>query len=135
MYTQLTENSMEKTPRHYYGDIIRFLFLSVAIVMLVGLPIIARFLSLPPIVSVFAILMLGLAAGLTNPRQAWTAVVNVGIAIIGFVTFALSAVSSYQTHSAHSRFFISNLILAFIFLLTVYLSTKTLRGFLLNRTA
>ena len=102
--------------------------------MLVGLPTIAQFLALPPLVSVIAILILGLAAGLTNPQQMWTAVVNVSIAVVGFVTFALSAVSSFQTHAAHSKFFISNLILAFIFLLTVYLSTKTLRGLLLNRT-
>lgn len=117
---------------HYYGDIVRMLFLVSAMIMLIGLPVVSNYIAIPAIISVVGILVLGLAAGLTNPKQTWDAAINVAVAIVGFVVFESYAVSLYQKLGMDNKFFIANLILGFIFLFAVYFSVKTLRGLLLK---
>jgi hypothetical protein len=118
--------------KHYYGDIVRMLFLAAAILMLVGLPAISNYVSIPTVFSVISMLILGLAAGLTNPKQKWDAGINTVIASVGFVVFETYAVIAFREHGGTDKFFLSNLILGFIFLIAVYFSVKTLRGLLLK---
>jgi len=117
---------------HYYGDIVRLLFLASAVIMLVGLPGISNYLSIPTAVSVVAMLVLGLAAGLTNPKLLWESVINAVIASGGLVIFETYAVTAFRQHGAADKFFISNMVLGFIFLFAVYFSVKTVRGLLLR---
>lgn len=112
---------------HYYGDIVRILFLVASAVMLVGLPAFLDYTHLPTLVSVFAILILSCAAGLTNPNQLWSAVLNVVISIVGFMVFESFAVIAY-TNAESFPFLAANLILGFIFIAAVYYSVKTFRG-------
>lgn len=114
-------------PAHYYGDIVRVLFLVASAVMLVGLPAFMGYTHLPTMVSVFAMLILGCAAGLTSPGQLWSAVLNVVISIFGFMVFEGFAVIAY-TNAESFPFLAANLILGFIFIAAVYYSVKTLRG-------
>ncbi len=65
---------------HYYGDGVRKLFIAGAVVMLVTLPSLQSLISLPVMVSLFVILIIGIAAGLTNPRHVWAAFLNAIIA-------------------------------------------------------
>lgn len=125
--------SETNTPEHYYGNIVRMLFLMASIYMVVGLPVIRNYIEIPTVLSVIGILILGLAAGLTNPKQTWDAGINVGIAGFGLVVFESYAVAAYTKNGADDKFFLSNLILGFIFLLAVYFSVKTLRGLLLKQ--
>ncbi len=118
---------------HYYGDTVRMLFLLAALIMLVSLPVFADLTGLPPFVSVGAILVLGLAAGLTNPEQLWDAGVNAAIAVVGTLVFEGYAVLLYQKYNGPSGFFFTNLVLGFIFFVAVYFSVKTVRGLLLVR--
>ena len=113
---------------HYYGDVVRVLFLIAALIMLLGLPVFVDFLNLPVLYSIFAIVILGLSAGLTNPKQLWIAVVNVVISIYGFIEFDVHSVNASRTGVGGMKFFISNLVLSFIFLMAIYFSVKTLRG-------
>ena len=117
---------------HYYGDIVRVLFLISAIIMLIGLPAINNYLIIPTIFSVISMLILALAAGLTNPKMLWEAEINTVIAVVGFIVFETYAVIAFRQYSATDKFFLSNLILSFIFMFAVYFSVKTLRGLLLK---
>lgn len=96
--------------------------------MLIGLPAVTNSVHLPVLLSIGGILVLGLSAGLTNPRQIGNAVLNAIIATVGFVIFEVYTVNAYQNGGADSKFFATNLILGFLFLFAVYFSMKTLRG-------
>ena len=125
-----TQESQKIT--HYYGNSVRTLFMLAAIIMVVSLPIFKLEIGFPVIVSVIAILILGLAAGLTNPQQSWDAGVNLVVSASGFLIFMTYAVNTYREKTL-DRFFLTNLILSFIFLLAVYFSVKTLRGAMLQK--
>jgi hypothetical protein len=118
--------------KHYYGDIVRYLFLAAGILMLLTLPMFQGFIGLPVIFSILAIAGLGIAAGLTNPQQFISAAVNFSFSVIGFVTFAYSSVASYQSMESTDKFLLTNVILAAIFLFALYFSMKTLRAQMLT---
>ena len=56
---------------HYYGDIVRRLFLGAAALMLITLPFLQSFIPFPVFVSSFAALALTLCAGLIAPGRTW----------------------------------------------------------------
>lgn len=117
---------------HYYGDIVRVLFLTASVIMLIGLPIVSNYLNLPTIFSVIGILILVLSAGITNPKQLWHAGINCGIAAVGIAVFESYAVTAFRSFGPMDKFFLSNLALGFIFLFAGYFSVKTFRGLLLQ---
>lgn len=119
--------------RHYYGDVVRFLFLLAAVIMLITLPFLNPNLPVPLILSILIILTIGLVAGITNPLQKSTAVITTGISSIALVVFEYYAVTTYLTYSFTSLLFIVNQILALIFLFALYYSTKTLRAKLIEK--
>jgi hypothetical protein len=118
---------------HYYGDIVRDCFLVAALLMLIGLPWFVKYLTVPLPFSLLSIAVLALAAGLTNPVLYWSAIVNVVVSVAGFFVFEAGAVQAYVHYSPESKFFAANQLLAVIFVLALYYSVKTLRGFFLNR--
>ncbi len=124
---------MEKPLEHYYGDIVRYLFLAAGIIMLVTLPLFQSLIETPLMVSITGIAVLGIAAGLTNPQQVVSAVVNFVISIVGFITFAYSATTSFQGKIENDKFILTNIILAAIFIFAIYFSMKTMRSRLLNK--
>lgn len=124
---------MEKPLEHYYGDIVRYLFLAAGIIMLVTLPLFQSLIETPLMVSITGIAVLGIAAGLTNPQQIVSAVVNFVISIVGFITFAYSATTSFQGKIENDKFILTNIILAAIFIFAIYFSMKTMRSRLLNK--
>lgn len=124
---------MKTTLEHYYGDIVRFLFLASGLLMIITLPIFQDLLHIPTLISVSAIAILGIAAGFTNPKQLISAAVNFTISIFGFVVFAYTAINHYQSNINNDKFLLTTIILAGIFLFAVYFSMKTLRSELLDR--
>jgi len=122
---------MPKIP-HYYGDAVRMLFMIAAIVMFVTLPMFNQDIGLPVVFSAVAILILGTAAGLTNPKLIWDAGINAAIAVAGFLVFVIYSVNSYGEGGVEN-FFLTNLTLGFIFLLAIYFSVKTFRGLILQK--
>lgn len=111
---------------HYYGDTVRQLFVVAGLLMLASGPFFRSALPVPAFVSVLAVLLVGLAAGLINPRQLWTIGLNTVVALVGFVVFEYYALMAYGGVSI--LFFWVNQILALIFFIALYLSTKTLRS-------
>jgi hypothetical protein len=117
----------QSKPAHYYGDVVRALFLAACVVMLVGLPAFLGYTRVPTLVSVLAVLLLGCAAGLTNPNQFRTAVLNAVLSVVGFVVFEAFAVIAYGSTESF-LFLAANVCLGFIFIAAVYYSVKTVRG-------
>ena len=122
----------KKLTLHYYGDLVRFLFLLGAVIMLLTLPVLNNLLPVPTLVSILIILALALFAGFTNPRLKSTGIINAGVAIAGFIVFEYYAIVAYVTFTKFTLFFATNQILAIIFLVASYYTVKTLRGMLLR---
>ncbi len=118
--------------RHYYGNIVRVLFLVGALVMVIGLPVVKNYLTFPVLVSVVGILFLALCAGFTNPRLALSAYINTFLSCVAFVVFEYFAVVSFEKYGAGSKFFVANLLLGLLFMFAVYFSVKTVRGLLVS---
>lgn len=117
---------------HYYGDTVRKLFLTSAVLMIITLPFMARFIEVPLYISILAALAISVFAGITNPLQRWVAVLNFLIALAGAFIFENAAINGYSTYSIIHQAFYINQILAILFIVTLYFTTKTLRGMLLK---
>ncbi|MFI5205945.1 MAG: hypothetical protein ACHQVK_03310 [Candidatus Paceibacterales bacterium] len=122
----------KKVVRHYYGDFVRVFFLAAAVIMLTTLPTLNSQLPVPLNISILIILLLTIIAGLANPLQKWTGVINTAVSILGFVMFERYAMSAYIEKTFASIPFLTNQSLALIFLLASYFATKTLRAFFLK---
>jgi cation transport ATPase len=127
IHTTTTETvTVKKSLPHYYGDIIRKLFLVAGMIMLATLPFLHVRVSAPVFLSIVFILVLTFAAGFTNPRQKWNITINTVISLVGFSIFTFEAVTRFE--SIFDLLFATNMSLACLFLFAFYLSTKTLRG-------
>jgi hypothetical protein len=111
---------------HYYGDVVRRLFLLSALLMTITLPFFAAEIPGPFELSIFVIPLLVLAAGLTSPSQTWSHFLNTFLAVAGSIVFEYYAVLSYQ--ASDQKYFAVNQILTVLFLFATYFSVKTVRG-------
>ncbi len=116
---------------HYYGDLVRRFFLGGAVLMLLTLPFVNPLLPFPIFTSILVIIILCLVAGLTNPLQAWVAVINEITAVIAVLVFEYYAVMYYQNGGV-SVIFNVNQVLSLNILVAFYYSTKNLRGIILS---
>ncbi len=119
--------------RHYYGDAVRFLFMLAAIIMLITLPFLSGKLPVPIYFSILVILIIGVLAGITNPLQKWISVLNAVISIGALSAFEYFAVKSLINNKVTTLYFITNQVLAFVFLFALYYSIKTLRALYLKQ--
>lgn len=115
---------------HYYGDTERTLFLFAGAAMLVGLFFFNQFLPSPLYLSLIAVATLVVMAGFVSPRQKWLTFANTAVAFIGSVIFSYEAFTTRD--AAQAGYYPAvlpwmNLILAAIFMLTLYFTVKTLR--------
>ena len=118
-------------PRHYYGDIVRILFV-VAAVILFSMQFTGIRLPFSTFGSIMMIIVLVTAAGLTNPVQAWIHWVNIFIAGFCLLLFGGLALNRFQTQAALFPDGILIGILAMMFLVALYSAVKTLRGLLMR---
>lgn len=123
----------KKLSLHYYGDMVRSLFMLAALVMLITLPFVNDLLPVSLPISILGILFLGIFAAITNPLQIWTTIFNVAISIIAFLIFEYYSIDAYYKFSFQSLLFWTNQILSIIFLFAIYYSIKTLRGMFLQK--
>lgn len=113
---------------HYYGDIVRKLFLLSAALMLFLLPFFTDYIPVSTNLAILIILSLGVFAGVTNPQQKSVAVINTVVAVAGVTVFGFYAIDSYLQYSYRNLYFWANQTLAIIFLFALYYSTKTFRA-------
>ncbi len=119
---------------HYYGNLVRRLFLGGAILMLLTLPFLNALLPVPLFYSLLIIIVLSLVAGFTSPVKRWAIALNEAIAIIAVLSFEYYAVTYYVMYSAGSSLFLVNQLLALDFLIALYFNTKTLREMISRKT-
>jgi len=127
------QNIQEKT-RHYYGDIVRKIFIVAGIVFLIAIIRDNELLPFYMIVGVISVLLLTILAGLTNPviensRTKKIIIADFIISAVLFVLFEYLAISDYyEVKNLTHEFFLIRQSLAVIFLVALYYSTKTYRG-------
>lgn len=115
---------------HYYGDIVRMLFLAAAILMLVGAPFYTDDLKTQlPFIVIGAIVLVALAA-LTSPRSPLVMRLNAGAAGAGVVIYEIWALWGYGISTAID--FALRQIPAVIFIFAFYFALKTLRAMLMG---
>lgn len=116
---------------HYYGDIVRRLFLTGSLVMLASLPFFAHMFLTSTAVPVFIVLLFGLAAAWTSPAQKVVALANALISGAAVVLFAYFASSFQYDHTDWHEYAIRvfTLGLAINFFFAFYFSIKTVRGY------
>ena len=132
LYNETMSNGSPKVP-HYYGDIVRRIFLSVAVIMLATLPFFTERLPVSVPISLLIIILMGIFAGVTNPVKLFPAFIDFAVSLGAVVVFEYYAVRFYQEYSSTDMLFWLNQGFAFLFLFALYFSTKTLRGMLLDK--
>ena len=109
---------------HYYGDMVRTLYLIAGVIMLVTLPL---FKTVVPIdLAIIAIVVTALLAGLISFRHGWVFALNIAASLVGISIFEYYAVL-FQGNESVSSFFWINQILAIIFFFAAYFGVKTIR--------
>lgn len=119
---------------HYYGDNVRRIFLVCAGVMMVAIPLAPSILPVSPIVAVAFILLVGVMAGLTNPKQLWVIQADTLLAAVGFVVFEYGAMVGAGEAGVTSLTFAGRQLLAVCFFFALYFSAKTWRAGTLRAT-
>ncbi len=114
---------------HYHGDFVRMCFVGAAVLILV-MQFTGDNLPMTPVALLGFVTVLVIAAGITNPASRGIHWFNLlisftGLAIFGSVAIArLNSIRDFFTHDGIAG------IIAFVFLIAMYLSTRTLRGVL-----
>lgn len=118
---------------HYYGDIVRKLFLAGGVIALVFRPIYPDLIPLNSFLFIIAMLVIAIIAGITNPEKYWTMISDLVIAGIAFIIFEYSAVSKYTTVNNLTFLFLVQQSLGLIFFFALYYSSKTVRAMYLKK--
>ncbi len=122
-------------PLHYHGDAVRRLFIAAAVIMLVSLPFYYSLVSVPLVLSVTSALVVVFLAGLENPRQRWVIIANTIVSLLGAAVFEYAAVEYMSAVvSWRDPFFWINEVIAVIFVVALYYSSKSMRGILLKNS-
>jgi len=128
------ESKKDIKPEHYYGDVVRKIFMLIASIMVGSYPVYYEFIKLPHIISVLAVITVVILAGLQNPMYYGIAVINTLASIAGFTIFELRSISIYLNPEDYTvQFFFVNETLAVLFMLALYFCSKTLRGMYFNK--
>ncbi|MEK9161126.1 MAG: hypothetical protein AAB440_03830 [Patescibacteria group bacterium] len=118
-------------PKHYYGDLVRILFV-VAAVILFTMQFTGIRLPFSSFGSIMMVMFLVVAAGLTNPVQIWIHWVNIFISAFCLILFGGLALSRFQNQQALFPDGILIGTLALMFMVALYSAVKTLRGILMR---
>jgi uncharacterized membrane protein len=117
---------------HYHGDQVRVIFVISALIIIIAQSTGAD-LPLSTIGAVISATALVIAAGITNQAIYWIHWMNALLAITGTLLFGSTVVGNYR---AGSSFFDPSFLfleaLALLFLVALYLTTRTIRGKLIR---
>lgn len=118
-------------PPHYYGDIVRGIFVFSGLVMLAALPFSTSFVPLPLPLTIALVIILGLLAGFMSPWRLFITLANTIVSLVGTIVFEYQAVTFLNAGTPAFLFFASQ-VLAIAFFVALYYSTKTLRWLLME---
>lgn len=115
---------------HYHGDVVRVVFVLSAALMFLA-EMIGGSLPFSTAATVFIIIILVISAGITNPAQLWIHWVNLFISLTGLMLFGSTTLTRFRTEAPLNESLIVG-ILSVMFLVALYLSTRTVRGLLVR---
>lgn len=124
---RIVDLDRELKDMHYYGDRVRSIYVGMAVLMLAMSPFVQDRLPFPALLSVFAVVVLTIVAGLITPKTITVIVLNFLVSIASVVVFGKEAILTYS-RNYKDIFFIGNFILSIASLFALYYSSKTLRG-------
>ena len=110
---------------HYYGHIVRRLFIAAGVVMILTLSFFHGSIPVDSYFAILSILTIAIVAGLTGPLQRWSIVLNALVAIASFVTFEENAVYRHQGFAEPLFWIYQSLALLFFF--AFYFAVKSVR--------
>jgi hypothetical protein len=113
---------------HYYGDKVRTLLISAAVIMVLTMPFFSELIPKPTFFSILAALIVIILSGLISPRQKIIVLLSLLVSAGGFLAFQYYALGAYQTLGFKSAFFLINELLALLYLISTYFATKSVRG-------
>lgn len=113
------------TVAHYYGDIVRALFVAAAIMAGVAIPFSGE-LTTGAIIGAPAIVILLVLAGLTNPHGKTIVTLDAVVSAAGVVFTQLLALSAYSQEYFPLFAFLEAI--SIVFMAALYFSVKTLRA-------
>lgn len=117
---------------HYHGKEVRIIFVVIAVVLIVAQSTKAE-LPFSTLGAVVSAMILVIAAGITNPAVSWIHWMNALLAIFGTLIFGTSAVEHYRAGvSFFDPSFTYLETLSILSLIALYLTTRTIRGKLLQ---
>lgn len=111
---------------HYYGRIVRRLFVVGAVIMAATLPFFSDKIYEPLSLSILVIVVISIVAGFNSPRYYWSVILDVLISAAAAMIFEYYAVNAYRDFRP-INFFWANQLLMLTFLVALYFSIKTLR--------
>ena len=115
---------------HYYGDIVRMLFVGIAVVIGLCIPFLAdRHLGV--VIGVPFVVVLILLAGLTNPRGRIVLLADLIVSIIGIFFSEVTAISAYDVQAWGWLAILE--FVAMLFFVTAYFSVKTVRAMAMRK--
>lgn len=117
-------------PSHYYGDNVRRLFIAGVIIMLISLPFFGDYIRFSAFYYVLGMIFLGLVAGFTNPLNRWVVILNLAISVFAMYFFESETIVAFKTCGTDigKWYFLTNQLLAVVFLAALYYAAKTERG-------
>lgn len=123
-----TEQSPASVHPHYYGKLIRKNLFFAGFVIMVAALLDSELRSFYMFVGLFGVVGITVLAGLTSPQKRGIMFIDVLVSSTMFLIFEYFAIDAYVRYEdfSNSIFFFRQL-LAVIFLVSLYYSTKTMR--------
>lgn len=130
--TQSSNSIERKSPKikHYYGDTVRGLFMVAGILLLVEFLFDRQLLEFNLSIGILVVLILTFLAGYTSPESKIVVFWNVTFSAIAFFVSEYFVLTDYLANETILRtVFILRQGVAVLFLVSLYFSVKTWRGF------
>ena len=119
-------------PQPYYGDVVRKLFISAAILTFLVYPFLSAFLPQQPSFMILAVVILSVMAGLTSSKGHLAVIIDIIISLFAVIFFENHAL--IYVKALPRAIFVADQILTLIFFFALYYSVKTLRIMIQNKS-
>lgn len=116
---------------HYYGDVVRRIFIAVSALLLVSSPFVSRDVPVVLGIGVAFALILALLAAITNPQKQWSMMANAVAALFGVLLAEVFALAAFSADAYVTFVIAEGFVIAFLFAL--YFSVKTVRAMIMDR--
>jgi len=113
---------------HYYGDSVRMMFISSAVIYAVAMPLFGNLIPVSTGTGILIVIVLAFLAGVTNPNFPWLMLINAAVAGAGIYLAEMAAISFFNTDSF--VLFIMRQVVALLLLFAFYYSVKSFRSML-----